>query len=79
MQMTTNRIAIPNPRKAEAAARDWNTKHRIGTLVEVRLDGGSLKETKTRSEAWVMGGHSAVVMLEGIAGGYSLRRVRALA
>lgn len=28
--------------------------------------------TKTRSEAWVMGGHSAMVMVEGHAGGVCL-------
>ena len=31
--------------------------------------------TKTRSEAWVMGGHSAVVMIEGISGGVLLGSV----
>lgn len=28
--------------------------------------------TKTRSEAWVMGGHSAMVMVDGFSGGQSL-------
>lgn len=28
--------------------------------------------TKTRSEAWVMGGHSAVVLVEGFSGSQSL-------
>lgn len=72
----TMRIAIPNPRKAEAAARDWNSKNPVGCNVEVTLDDGSLKETKTASEAWVLGGHTAVIKLEGIAGGYALNRVR---
>jgi hypothetical protein len=36
---------------------------------------GSELTTKTRSEAWVMGEHTPVVMVEGIAGGYALDRV----
>jgi hypothetical protein len=74
MIMST-RIAIPNPRKAEAAARDWNEKHKIGCKVDVTLDDRSIKETKTSSEAWVIGGGIAVIKLEGISGGYSLSRV----
>lgn len=71
------RIAHPNPRKMEAMASDWNSKHPIGSKVEVTLDDGSIKATKTSSEAWVMGGHTAVIKLEGVSGGYSLSRVHA--
>ena len=35
---------------------------------------GSL--TKTRSQAWVMGGHSAMVMVDGVAGGVLLESVK---
>lgn len=70
------RIAIPNPRKAEQSARDWNSKHPVGTLVEVTKDDGSIEETLTASEAWVLGGHTAVIKLVGISGGYALNRVR---
>lgn len=72
----STRIAIPNPRKVEAAARAWNEKHKVGCKVDVTLDDGSIKETTTASEAWVLGGHTAVIKLEGITGGYSLSRVR---
>ena len=72
----STRIATPNPRKAEAAARHWNEQNAIGTVVEVTLDDRSIKETKTASEAWVLGGHTAVIKLEGISGGFSLSRVR---
>jgi hypothetical protein len=42
------------------------------------MDSGEIRETRTRSEAQVLGGHSAVVWLEGISGCYLLDRVRAL-
>lgn len=72
------RIAMPNRQKPEQAVRLWNDHHKIGTPVEVTLDDRSIKETKTASEAWVMGGHTAVIKLEGIAGGYALHRVHAI-
>lgn len=34
------------------------------------------KETKTRSEAWLMGGHTAMVMVEGVAGGVMVESVK---
>jgi hypothetical protein len=73
------RIAIRNSTKPENVARNWNEKHPVGTLVEVTRDNGSIEETLTASEAWVMGGHSAVIKLVGFSGGYSLNRVRAIA
>lgn len=54
----------------------WNKTVPIGTTVEVTKDLGEIIETKTRSEAWVLGGHTPVLLLEGIRGGYSLERVR---
>lgn len=50
----------------------------IGTQVNLKKDDGSIIGTKTRSEARVLGGHSAVVMLEGVSGGYSIDRVTKL-
>lgn len=70
------RIARPNPAQAERLVREWNDKHKPRKLVEVTLDDGSIKETCTTSEAWVLGGHTAVVMLNGIVGCYNLNRVR---
>lgn len=54
----------------------WNRHRPIGTKVLVRKDDGSVLETTTRSLAWLMGGHSAMIMVEGIAGGYRLDRVK---
>lgn len=68
--------------KAQRDADAWNATHPIGTLVTVRKDSGEVLETRTRSEAWTLGaschgpGHTAVVMVDGIAGGYMLDRVK---
>ena len=74
----TTRIARPNPAKAEKAVREWNEKYPANTNVEVTRDDGSITETYTLSAAWVLGGHSAVVLLNGISGCYALERVRYL-
>lgn len=54
----------------------WNADNPVGAEVIVTKDDGTELRTKTRSEAWVLSGHTAVVMVEGIAGGYLLARVR---
>lgn len=53
-----------------------------GTPVIVTRDDGSEFKTKTRSIPWMLGassrdpGHTAVIKVEGISGGYGLWRVR---
>ncbi len=54
----------------------WNQLWPVGLDVIVQLDDRSQRATKTESEAWVMGGHSAMIRLEGISGGYMLDRVK---
>lgn len=56
----------------------WNRAHQVGTPVIVTKDRGEQIETKTTSEAQVLGGHSAVIWLEGISGCYALERVQAI-
>ena len=68
----------PNLNKLEEKANAWNAKHPVGTAVTRYklinpLSEGT--ETKTRSEAWVMGGHSVMVMVEGVSGGVVLESV----
>ena len=69
----------PNPEKLAAQAAQWNLSHPIGTpvmrykLIAPLREGN---ETKTRSEAWVMGGHSVMVMVEGVSGGVLLESVK---
>lgn len=54
----------------------WNRLHEVGAAVTVRRDDGSVTHTRTRSAAQVMGGHTAVIWVEGIAGCYLLSRVK---
>lgn len=65
-------------RRLEQLVDQWNARHNEGTPVRVKLDGGKVIETKTASQATVLGGHSAVIWLEGISGCYALERVEAL-
>lgn len=46
----------------------------IGTAVIVVLDSGEQERTNTRSHAWLCS-DSGVVLLDGIAGGYSIDRI----
>lgn len=77
MRQSTRHQAPVRPVYPVIAVRQWNEAHAVGTIVVVRKDDGSKVTTRTRSEAWVLGGHSAVVQLEGIAGCYALERVQA--
>lgn len=69
------RPARPNPKALALQVEKWNAKYPVGSVVIVRMDGGELRETKTRSAAEVLSGHSAVIWLDGISGCYLLDRV----
>lgn len=66
--------------RAESAAADverWNAAHPVSTPVTaypVTRDDEALS-TRTRSVAWVLGGHTAVVKVDGYAGGIALTHV----
>lgn len=47
-----------------------------GTEVDVTQDDGSIVRTKTRSVAWVIGGHSMIVKIDGRTGGYDCNRIK---
>lgn len=66
----------PNPRNAQRAADRFNEEHPVGTPVLLTLDSGEEIKTHTRSAAWVVGGHSAMVMVIGKSGGWQINRVR---
>jgi hypothetical protein len=70
----SGRLRIKAMQKRQQALCDAWT-HGEGTPVTVRKDGGAEVETTTRSGAWMLGGHTAVIMLDGISGCYSLERV----
>lgn len=63
-------------KKAQAQADAWNAKYPEGTLVTVTKDDGAVLETKTRSIAWEAS-CTAIVKVDGIAGGYDLDRIKA--
>lgn len=66
------------PNNPQSIADAWNAKHPVGTPVTRYKLIKPLREpqtTKTRSEAWVMGGHSAMVMVEGVSGGVLVESV----
>lgn len=71
----------PTTQQLEKQVNDWNAQHPIGTrvmrykLIHPLREGN---ETQTRSEAWIMGGHSAMVMVEGVSGGVCLESVTPL-
>ena len=58
-------------------AEEWNARHPVGTPVLFwpmgRNEDGRVSHT--RSTAWVLGGHTPVVMCDGKAGGIALTHV----
>jgi hypothetical protein len=61
---------------ANKAVAAWNAAHPAGTAVILTDDFGQEHPTRTRSEAWVVSGDTAVVAVEGRSGGYLLDRIR---
>ncbi len=74
----TRRTKKPNLQKLEKTCDRWNAGNPIGTPVTryVLVNPLSMPiKTVTRSEAWVMGGHSVMVMVKGTGGGVLLESV----
>jgi hypothetical protein len=61
--------------QGESLVATWNKHWPAGTPCSVVKDLGEVVETRTRSHAWTLGHGAAVVLLEGISGGYALERV----
>ncbi len=68
---------MPSAKDQQRRAHNWNLHYPVGTAVTVTLDDGTKKPTVTVCEAWVLGGHTAVILLDGITGAYNLERVEA--
>lgn len=66
----------PNPMKQAKMVKDWNATYPVGTAVKVRMDDGTIKDSKTIAEASLLGGHTAVAWLEGFRGCFDLERVK---
>lgn len=74
-------VTLSKPiRPADIAAR-WNSDHPVGTpvLYWPGVLKGPGRASRTRTPAWVIGGHSAVVSVDGYSGGIALTHVRASA
>lgn len=68
---------------AEHTAESWNATHAVGAAVRYwpiypPLEGFPAKDTKTRSEAWALGGGIAVVLVDGVSGGVRLSHIEVL-
>jgi hypothetical protein len=73
--MASNRNA---ERKRQARlAEKWNAENSSRTPVVVLRDGGCEVQTCTRSYAWLVG-DTAVVLLDGMTGGFRLDRCKAV-
>lgn len=55
--------------------KEWNSVYKVGQKVTYENDDGQKIITSTRSEAWLLGNHSAVIMIEGRPGCVDLARV----
>lgn len=55
----------------------FNQKHPVGSPVTVVKDLGERMVTKVKYQAVILGGHTPIVWLDGISGGYALSRVMA--
>jgi len=67
--------AEAHKRQMEAYVETWNRQNPVGCDVDVKRDDGQVTQTRTRSEAWLLGGHTPVICVEGISGCYALERV----
>jgi hypothetical protein len=65
----------PNAKALQAQCDLFNARYAVGQIVTVRKDDGEGVQTKTRSQAEVLSGHSAVIWLDGVSGCYLLDRV----
>lgn len=69
-------LKIPSGKKAnEKLIEAWKDVP-IGTPVVVTKDRGEELSMKTESAPFMLGGHTACIMLDGISGAYALSRVR---
>lgn len=67
--------------RPEQQVAEWNRRHAVGAFVRYhRIIGeGDGEATRSRSEAWVLSGHTAVVLVEGVSGCVCLDAVRPFA
>lgn len=64
----------PTPKQEAKLVETWNSTVKVGQVVRVTLDDGTTKDTFTTRPAEMLGGHSAVIWLNGFSGCYRLSR-----
>jgi hypothetical protein len=67
------------PQEQMKRVEAWNARYPVGSPVTRYRLMHPLREpqsTRTRSAAWLMGGHTAAVMVEGVAGAVALESVQ---
>ena len=62
--------------ESRRAIEEFNKSSKIGMTVTVKDDNGVLSKTITASDAFLLGGHTACIMLENKRGAYNLTRVK---
>ena len=73
----TTKTRRPSVKKMQAECDKFNAANPVGSEVFVKLDGvDEPYKTKTKSEAQILSGHSAVIWLENVSGCYLLDRVK---
>lgn len=70
-------------RNGARTAESWNAEHPVGTAVRYYpiyppIEGVPPVETRTRSEAWVLGDGTVVVLVEGKSGGVHLSHIEVI-
>ncbi|NAQ13485.1 hypothetical protein PscP89CL_04250 [Pseudomonas syringae] len=77
---------MPAPKRPTAAqlqkrVDNWNAKHPVGTLVSFEniIGRGETHRGASSGEAYVVGGHTAVIFLEGKSGFVDLEHCKAVA
>lgn len=70
----------PTLAQLEKQCSDWNAAHEVGTTVsyEEIVGEGETFRGKSKSEAQVLSGHTAVIWLEGKSGCVSLEHCKAV-
>ena len=77
MSTTGLNVAARRAGKQQRLVEQFNELCPIGTpvLSWPGVREGEGRKSKTRSEAWMLGGHTPVVMVEGYSGGIALSHV----
>ncbi len=64
-----------NKQQQERLVSIWNRRHPVGTAIDftaIKRVAETTTRHNTRSPAWLLGGHTAVVLLEGRTGAVSI-------